>query len=329
MDRIDAFRLFTAVAELESFTRAADRLGLTPGAASKQIAALEDRLQARLLERTTRSVRLTDAGAALLDRVRPLLSEYDAIENGLLSDQAAAAGVLRISAAVDFGANRLIEPVTAFMAQWPDVEIRLELADRMVDLVDEGYDLAVRLGQLTDSSLIAKRLAAAPMSVIASPAYLDQHGVPDHPSALSRQSCIIDRNKPAPNLWKFSRGSESAEVKVAGRLSLNGARAAVAAASAGWVSPARQHGRRRMRSVPGSAHKFLKIGTPTSAIFGRFSRLIVISPTECACLWIISLIGSKTGCKSAAYAGAGVLSLNLHKSAMAQRQHSGLRALHT
>lgn len=119
------------------------------------------------------------------------------------------------------------------MAQWPDVEIRLELADRMVDLVDEGYDLAVRLGQLTDSSLIAKRLAAAPMSVIASPAYLDQHGVPDHPSALSRQSCIIDRNKPAPNLWKFSRGSESAEVKVAGRLSLNGARAAVAAASAG------------------------------------------------------------------------------------------------
>ncbi|MFW6413057.1 MAG: LysR family transcriptional regulator [Oceanicaulis sp.] len=233
MDRIDAFRLFTAVAELESFTRAADRLGLTPGAASKQIAALEDRMQARLLERTTRSVRLTDAGAALLDRVRPWIAEYEAIENGLLAEHAAAAGVLRVSAAVDFGANRLVEPVTAFMERWPDVEIRLELADRMVDIVDEGYDLAVRLGQLTDSSLIAKRLAAAPMSVIASPAYLERHGEPKTPGDLSRHVCIIDRNKPAPNLWRLSKGAHHDEVKVSGRLSLNGARASVAAACAG------------------------------------------------------------------------------------------------
>jgi DNA-binding transcriptional LysR family regulator len=233
MDRIDAFRLFTAVAELESFTRAADRLGLTPGAASKQIAALEDRVQARLLERTTRSVRLTDAGRALLDRVRPWIAEYEAIENGLVADQAAAAGVLRISAPVDFGANRLVEPVTAFLERWPHVEVRLELADRMVDLVDEGYDLAVRLGHLNDSSLIAKRLADAPMSVVASPAYLERHGEPQHPGELARHACIIDRNKPAPNLWKFTHGADSVEAKVAGRLSLNGARASVAAACAG------------------------------------------------------------------------------------------------
>lgn len=233
MDRIDAFRLFTAVAELESFTRAADRLGLTPGAASKQIAALEDRMQARLLERTTRSVRLTDAGRALLDRVRPWIAEYEAIENGLVAEQAAAAGVLRISAPVDFGANRLVEPVTAFMERWPEVEVRLELADRMVDLVDEGYDLAVRLGHLTDSSLIAKRLANAPMSVLASPAFLEKHGAPNDPRALSDLPCIIDRNKPAPNLWKFVRGDDTVEVKVNGRLSLNGARAAVGAACAG------------------------------------------------------------------------------------------------
>jgi DNA-binding transcriptional LysR family regulator len=233
MDRIDAFRLFTAVAELESFTRAADRVGLTPGAASKQIAALEDRVQARLLERTTRSVRLTDAGRALLDRVRPWIAEYEAIENGLVADQAAAAGVLRISAPVDFGANRLVEPVTAFMERWPHVEVRLELADRMVDLVDEGYDLAVRLGHLTDSSLIAKRLADAPMSVVASPAYLERHGEPQHPSELAHHACIVDRNKPAPNLWKFTRGAQSVEAKIAGRLSLNGARASVAAACAG------------------------------------------------------------------------------------------------
>ncbi|XBQ15405.1 MAG: LysR family transcriptional regulator [Oceanicaulis sp.] len=233
MDRIDAFRLFAAVAELESFTRAADRLGLTPGAASKQIAALEDRMQARLLERTTRSVRLTDAGRALLDRVRPWLHEYEAIENGLVSAQAAAAGVLRVSASVDFGANRLIEPVTAFMDKWPQVEVRLELADRMVDLVDEGYDLAVRIGHLTDSSLIAKKLADAPLTLIASPDYLARHGAPSHPSELSRHACIVDRNKPAPNLWRFSNGVETVEAKITGRLSLNGARAAVAAACAG------------------------------------------------------------------------------------------------
>lgn len=233
MDRIDALRLFSAVAELESFTRAADRLGLTPGAASKQIAALEERMQARLLERTTRSVRLTDAGQALLDRVEPWLAEYDAIENGLAAEQAAAAGVLRVSAPVDFGAERLVGPVTAFMARWPSVEVRLDLSDRMVDLVDEGYDLGVRIGHLTDSSLIAKRLTEAPMAVVAGPSYLAGAGTPSHPSDLSAHDCIIDRNKPAPNLWRFQRGGDEVEVKVKGRMSLNGARAAVAAACAG------------------------------------------------------------------------------------------------
>ncbi|TRO93649.1 LysR family transcriptional regulator [Glycocaulis profundi] len=236
MDRIDALHLFAAVAELESFTRAAERQGLTPGAASKQIAALEDRLQARLLERTTRSVRLTDAGRALLDRIRPWLSEYQEIENGLAAETAAAAGALRVSAPVDFGASRLIEPVTAFMQAWPAVEVRLDLSDRMVDLVDEGFDMGVRIGHLPDSSLIAKRLADAQLAVIASPDYLKTHGSPEHPADLSQHACVIDRNKPAPNLWRFDRMDGSggkAEVKVSGRITLNGANASVNAACAG------------------------------------------------------------------------------------------------
>ncbi|KPP80854.1 MAG: LysR family transcriptional regulator [Oceanicaulis sp. HLUCCA04] len=233
MDRIDALRLFQAVAELESFTRAAERHSLTPGAASKQISALEERMQARLLERTTRSVRLTDAGRALLERVRPWLSEYEAIENGLIADNAAAAGFLRVAAPVDFGSARLIDPVTAFMEQWPSVEVRLDLSDRMVDLVDEGYDLAVRLGHLPDSSLIAKRLADAPMTTIAGPSYIEAHGAPVHPSDLSGHACIIDRNRPAPNLWRYEKDGVKCDVKVDGRLSLNGASAAVAAACAG------------------------------------------------------------------------------------------------
>lgn len=233
MDRIDALRLFAAVAELESFTRAAERLGMTAGAASKQISALEDRMQARLLERTTRSVRLTDAGRALLERVGPWLAEYDAIENGLVAEQAAAAGVLRVSAPVDFGSSRLIQPITAFMAQWPGVEVRLEFSDRMVDLVDEGFDLGVRIGQLGDSSLIARRLAPAPLKLVASPAYLNAAGAPEHPNDLARHDCIIDRNKAAPNQWRFQRGDDAVEVKVSGRLTLHGARAAVCAAANG------------------------------------------------------------------------------------------------
>jgi len=233
MDRIDALRLFTAVAELGSFTKAAERENITPGAASKQITALEARLQARLLERTTRSVRLTDAGEALLDRVKPWLDEYDALENGLTQDTASPAGLLRVSAPVDFGARRLIKPVADFMAQWPDVDVRLSLADRMIDLVDEGFDVAVRIGHLSDSTLIAKKLARACLVTIASPDYLKTAAPLPRPADLTNHACIIDRNKPTPHLWKFSRDGETVEIKVGGQLTLNGATAAVEAAAAG------------------------------------------------------------------------------------------------
>lgn len=233
MDRIDALRLFCSVAELGSFTRAAEREAMTPGAASKQITALEQRLQARLFERTTRSVRLTDAGAALLDRVQPWLDEYDALEEGVADARSAPAGMLRVAAPVDFGAQRLIPIITDFMTAWPRVEVRLSLADRMVDLVNEGFDVGVRIGNLTDSALIARRLAPACLVSVASPAYLERAGRPAHPDDLTRHEVIIDRNKPAPQLLKFTRGAEEVEVRVNGRISLNGAVAAIAAASAG------------------------------------------------------------------------------------------------
>lgn len=233
MDRIDTLRLFVAVAELGSFTKAADKEGMTPGAASKQITALETRLQARLLERTTRSVRLTDAGEALLERIRPWLNEFQVIEEGFAEETAAPAGILRVAAPVDFGAHILMPAIARFMRQWPALDVRLSLADRMVDLVDEGFDVAVRIGHLTDSSLIAKRLAPACMSLVASPDYLAAAGAPDKPADLARHDCIIDRNKPAPQLWKFEKDGVSEEVKVSGRLTLNGATAAIEAAAQG------------------------------------------------------------------------------------------------
>lgn len=233
MDRIDALRLFISVAEFGSFTRAAEKEAITPGAASKQITALEARLQARLFERTTRSVRLTDAGVALLERVKPWLSEYDALEDGIAECEAAPAGLLRVSAPVDFGARRLMGPVAEFMAQWPAVEVRLSLADRMVDLVEEGFDVGVRIGNLPDSALIARQLAPACMVAVAAPTYLEAAGAPQVPADLAVHDVIIDRNKPAPQLFKFNRGEDEQEVRVTGRLTLNGASAAIEAAASG------------------------------------------------------------------------------------------------
>lgn len=233
MDRIDTLRLFVSVAELGSFTRAAEKEGMTPGAASKQITALETRMQARLLERTTRSVRLTDAGEALLERIRPWLSEYELIEDGFAEEGAAPVGVLRISAPVDFGARILMPVVADFMRKWPGVDVRLSMADRMVDLVDEGFDLAVRIGQLTDSSLIARKLAPACMSLVASPKFLAAISGLETPADLSAHDCIIDRNKPAAQLWKFTKDGETVEAKVNGRITLNGATAAIEAAAQG------------------------------------------------------------------------------------------------
>lgn len=285
MDRIDALRLFAAVAELGSFTKAAEREGMTPGAASKQITALECRMQARLLERTTRSVRLTDAGSALLERVRPWLTEYEAFESGLADDNSAPVGLLRVSAPVDFGARRLMKPVSDFMAQWPGVEVRMSLSDRMVDLVDEGFDLAVRIGQLNDSTLIAKRLAKARLTVIASSAYLETAGRPETPEALSQHECIIDRNKPAPQQWTFLRGAESVDVRIGGRLTLNGATAATEAAANGagiacppmWAARAALEEGRVVRILPDwePVSRDLWAVYPSSRYLARRVRLFV------------------------------------------------------
>ena len=233
MDRIDALRLFASVAELGSFTQAAEREGITPGAASKQITALETRLQARLFERTTRSVRLTDAGTALLERVCPWLDEYDALEEGVACATSAPAGLLRVSAPVDFTPRKLITPIADFMNKWPGVDVRLSMGDRMVDLVNEGFDVAIRIGNLPDSALIARQLAPAEMVLVASPGYLEAAGAPMHPDDLAKHCVIIDRNKPAPQQLTLVKGEEKVEVRVNGRLSLNGAVAAVASASAG------------------------------------------------------------------------------------------------
>jgi DNA-binding transcriptional LysR family regulator len=176
MDRIDEIRAFAATAEARSFTQAARKLGVSSAQVSKLVARLENRLATRLLNRTTRDVSLTDTGQAYLERARDLLDGFDALE-GSVRDQSGPSGTLKLSAPVSFGRNQLTPAMIEFAAGCPNVSLDVAFNDRMVNLVEEGFDMAVRIGHLPDSSLVARRLAAVRMVTCASPAYLARAGV--------------------------------------------------------------------------------------------------------------------------------------------------------
>lgn len=232
MDRIDWMRLFAAVAEHGGFSEAARRLGTTPAQVSKKVAALEAHLGARLLDRTTRSVSLTPVGAAYLERLRPIIAELEALEDGVRAEQAEPTGALRVAASVTFGARRLTPVILDFLSQHPGVELRLALSDRFVDLVEEGFDVAVRIGRLEDSSLIARRLAPSRLALVAAPDHPAVAGARE-PQDLERFVCVVDANYPTPRRWRFRRGAAVAEARIAGRFHVNNAEAALAAAEAG------------------------------------------------------------------------------------------------
>lgn len=233
MDRLDGINAFTAVADARSFTKAAQRLGVSSAQISKLVARLENRLGARLLNRTTRDVSLTDTGRAYLERARDLLAEFEALETSV-RDQGGPRGLLRISAPVSFGATQLQPALLDFAAAWPEVAIEVSFADRTVNLVDEGFDVAVRIGRLADSSLIARKLAPVRMITFAAPAYLAAHGAPAHPSALADHPAILDLNIRDPRVWTYAVSGEDADVRVNGRLRFSSPDACLAAASAGF-----------------------------------------------------------------------------------------------
>ena len=184
MDRIDAMRAFVAVVNEGTFTRAAERLELSPQLVSKYISRLEQHLGIRLFNRTTRSVHLTEAGTRYHVRAVQLLNDLDDMENELDDMHADAKGVLRISAPVSFAVRHLGPALSDFQKTHPAVSIDLQLNDRKVDLLDEGFDIALRVGHLKSSSLVAKKIAPVRLIMCASPDYLAQHGVPEKPEDL-------------------------------------------------------------------------------------------------------------------------------------------------
>lgn len=221
MDKIETMRAFVAVAQENSFTAAGRRLGMSTKLVSKYVQQLENQLQTQLFNRTTRSVALTDVGTAYLDRCRPILDQLDDLDSLVKEKHSALAGPIRLTAPTGFGATRLSQALVPFLRQHDNVVLDMRLTDTRVAVVEEGLDLAIRIGALPDSTLVARKLADMPLIVCASPDYLDRHGRPQDPNALSTHACLVDNNQMEVNVWRFtSEGGEQA-VKLRGTTQSN------------------------------------------------------------------------------------------------------------
>lgn len=226
--------MFVAVSETGSFTAAAAKLGTSSGQASKLVSRLEAELDVRLLNRTTRSVSPTEAGLAYLERLRPLLDEFDNLDMEVRHISQAPRGRLRLTAPLTFGALQLAPALNEFALQYPEIELDVSFSDRMVNLVDEGFDMAVRVGRLASSSLITRRLCAVRAFPVAAPAYLAARGVPRVPADLAQHDCILDTNRQDPERWPLrDSDKDPAAVQVKGRLRYSNAEACMSAAEAG------------------------------------------------------------------------------------------------
>ncbi|NMM04711.1 LysR family transcriptional regulator [Polaromonas sp.] len=203
MDRFLEMQTFTAVVDAGSFVRAAETLDMSKAAVSRYVAELEARLGVRLLHRTTRKLSLTEEGRAFHARCKAILGELDEAESVITARSAQASGLVKINVPVTFGNLHLAPLWSDFMTQNPRVTLDVTLNDRVVDLVEEGYDMAVRIGTLPSSSLISKKLASTRMVLCASPAYLKEHDQPEHPSDLARHAVLAYSLLATGEQWGF------------------------------------------------------------------------------------------------------------------------------
>lgn len=222
VDHLAEMAAFVRVVEAGTFTGAAQRLGWSKSMVSRRIAELEDRLGARLLNRTTRRLSLTEAGDAYYRRCARILAEIDDAEDEIARLSAEPRGTLRVNAPMSFGTQHLAPAIAGFVGRYPQVRIDLTLDDRFVDLIDDGVDVAVRIGVLADSSLIARRLAPSHVVLCASPAYLARRGVPERPADLAAHDCLLYSNAVSVDQWQFPGADGAAEtVRVRGPMVAN------------------------------------------------------------------------------------------------------------
>lgn len=221
MDTVEGMRTFVAVATHNSFTEGAKRVGISTKLASKYVGQLEQRLNAQLLHRTTRSVTLTDTGRSYYDRCLPLLDQFDELEDLVQLRQTDLSGRIRITAPTGFGVLHLVRLLHPFQHAHPDVEIELHLSDHNISLVDDGFDLAVRFGALKDSNLVARKLMDMRIVCCAAPAYLERHGIPKDPHALTNHNCLIQTIGTQNDQWEFKGADGMYRVPVSGNFRAN------------------------------------------------------------------------------------------------------------
>lgn len=222
MDRLSEMEAFVRVVDLGGFTDAARKMGLSKSAVSKHVASLEDRLGARLLNRTTRRVSPTEIGLAFYDRAIRVLAEAEEADAMVSTMQDTPRGELRISAPFSFGIRALAPAISDFLKKYPDISVHMVLDDRFVELVAEGFDLAIRIGDLPDSSMRARKLADAQALVVASPAYLEANGTPTSVQDLASHNLLHYSNLSSGNVWRLSGpGGQERQVRAVGRLTIN------------------------------------------------------------------------------------------------------------
>jgi DNA-binding transcriptional LysR family regulator len=215
---IQDMRIFARVAMVQNLSAVGIELGLTPGTISKRIQSLEDELGVRLFDRTTRSIRITDEGRTFLVHVERILAEIEAARAAVGDSISSPKGRLKVSAPATFGQLFMAPAICSFLIKYPAIDVQIDLTDRIVNLQEEGYDVAIRSGTMTDSALIAKRLAPDRQVIVASPAYLAAHGVPQVPGDLARHCCAVHGDL---RQWHFTRGGQEESVRVCGRLRSN------------------------------------------------------------------------------------------------------------
>ncbi len=226
-------QVFVRVVETGSLSAAGRALGLAPSSVSRRIAELEDMLGIRLLQRTTRKLSLTEAGETYYERSRDIVQSVDEANLAVTEKRAGPSGVLRVTVPASVARLHIAPAVAAFQGQYPAVRVAMSVTDRMVDIIGEGLDVAIRIGQLDDSSLIARKVGEARRLVCAGPSYLKRAGRPKRPEDLTEHACLTFRSHPGTNLWRFGDGEAATEVRATGPFFADDGEALVAAACAG------------------------------------------------------------------------------------------------
>lgn len=220
IDHASEMAAFVRVVDSNGFSAAAPALGLSPSAVSKLITRLEARLGVRLLQRTTRALHLTQEGEVFYAAAKRIVGEIETLENQIAGQSSTPSGVLRVTTSLAFSTHQLAPVLSEFLARYPLVQFELLPTDRVIDMVEEGIDIAIRIGRLADTSFMARKIGEDKRLICAAPSYLARHGRPQRPEDLRRHNCLVSRDRTQLNRWPFKIDGQVVEIEVSGRVAV-------------------------------------------------------------------------------------------------------------